>query len=54
LVATLHRAIAFEEVDDVAVRVAEQLHLNVPRLVQVPATPPRIAHGANDITWPQK
>ena len=31
----LERAVALEEVDDVAVLVAEHLHLDVPRLVEV-------------------
>ena len=31
----LERAVALEEVDDVAVPVAEQLHLDVPRAVEV-------------------
>ena len=35
LVAALHRAVALEEVDDVAVRVAEHLHFDVARPVEV-------------------
>ena len=36
LVATLDRAVALAEVDDVAVRVGEHLHLDVPRVLEVP------------------
>ena len=35
LVLALHRAIAFPQVDDVAVRVGDELHLDVPRVLDV-------------------